>query len=74
MEAAAAAYAAGRPVPQPPASLRLWALSKSLGGPVVDVLGETPQLLSEWECYAEAEAEADERRAAAERRAARTHQ
>ena len=67
----AEAYANGRTVPAAPSSLRLWALSKALGGPVVDVLAEDYALIREFECYAAAEQAAEKRRADEQRQKAR---
>lgn len=63
-------WAHGRPVAPPP-SLRVFLLSRSLGGPVVDVLGADYELFRELECITDADRRAKARANAKSSKASR---
>lgn len=72
MQVAAEEYAAGKPVANPPPSLRVYTLAKQIPGTIGNPLDEDGQLWAELELYAyeegRAQAEAARRRALQERR------
>lgn len=65
---AAARWSRGDAVTSAPPSLRVYALSKALGAPIVPILSDDYALFRELEVYAAAHAEQERRRNAAEQR------